>query len=72
MNMITKSLSVNLKSDNILTVGLVPGWVQTDMGGSNAHLTVEDCVSKLLKVMEMLGEKDNGKIVDYNGEIFPY
>ncbi|KAJ8043694.1 hypothetical protein HOLleu_10899 [Holothuria leucospilota] len=72
LNMITKSLSVDLKADNILAIGLVPGSVQTDMGGSNAKLTVKDCVSMLLKVMENAGEKESGEAVNYKGEIFPY
>ncbi|KAJ8043695.1 hypothetical protein HOLleu_10900 [Holothuria leucospilota] len=71
LNMMTKSLSVDLKADNILAIALVPGWVQTDMGGSKAKLTVEDCVSMLLKVMDNAGEKENGEAVNYRGEIFP-
>ncbi|PIK44613.1 hypothetical protein BSL78_18534 [Apostichopus japonicus] len=34
LNMITKSLSIDLRPDNIMAVALDPGWVQTDMGGS--------------------------------------
>lgn len=72
LDMITKSLSIDLRRDKIMSVALDPGWVQTDMGGSNARLTVEDCVSDLLKVVDNLGENENGRIVSYRGNITPF
>lgn len=70
--MMTRSLSVDLQRDRILAVALDPGWVQTDMGGSYAPLTVEDCVSRLLKVMESLTEMQNGRVVSLKGKIEPF
>lgn len=70
--MVSRSLSVDLKADNILAISLAPGWVQTDMGGKNATLKVEDCVSMLLKEMETAGENENGKVVNFRGGIYPW
>ncbi|XP_071849624.1 C-signal-like [Apostichopus japonicus] len=72
LNMITKSLSIDLRPDNIMAVALDPGWVQTDMGGSFASSTTEECVKRLLQVIESLCEKENGKIVSYKGNILPF
>ncbi|KAJ8043692.1 hypothetical protein HOLleu_10897 [Holothuria leucospilota] len=72
LNMVSRSLSVDLKADNILAISLAPGWVQTDMGGKNATLKVEDCVSMLLKEMETAGENENGKVVNFRGGIYPW
>lgn len=41
INAATRSLSVDLKPDNILAVSLHPGWIKTDMGGKQAPLTLE-------------------------------
>ena len=70
--MVTKNLSIELKDDQIMAVNLHPGWVQTDMGGSNATTTTEDCVKGLLKVAEDLTEKDNGLFYDFKGNLIPW
>ena len=44
VNMLTRTLSIDLKPDNIWVTSLEPGWVQTDMGGDGAQLTVREYV----------------------------
>ena len=72
MNMLTKNLSVELKTDHILAISLHPGWVQTNMGGPNALISTGQCVQGLLKVAEGLTEKDNGMFYGWNGEHIPW
>ena len=72
LNMITKSLSIDLASDGIMAVALHPGWVQTDMGGSNAMLTVKESVDGLLTVIGSLDESKNGGFFDYTGKTVPW
>ncbi|XP_028651980.2 C-factor-like [Erpetoichthys calabaricus] len=71
LNMVTRSLSFDLSGEGILCVSLHPGWVKTDMGGPQAHLTKEESITGILNVMSDLSEKDNGGYVSYTGEILP-
>ena len=72
LNMVTKSLSIDLEKDGIMTVSLHPGWVQTDMGGSNAAVTTEQSVQGLLSVIASLDESKNGGFLSFSGEILPW
>ncbi|MEM0962849.1 MAG: SDR family oxidoreductase [Bacteroidota bacterium] len=42
LNAITIMLSAALKDDGVLVNAVCPGWVRTDMGGPNAHRSVEE------------------------------
>ena len=42
MNALTVMLASGLKGTNILVNAVCPGWVRTDMGGSNATRSVEE------------------------------
>lgn len=42
LNALTRILSSELRGTGILVNSVCPGWVQTDMGGSNAARTVEE------------------------------
>jgi NAD(P)-dependent dehydrogenase (short-subunit alcohol dehydrogenase family) len=48
-------------------VALDPGWVQTDMGGAGAALTVQDSVRGLRDVISTLGPDDNGRLIHHDG-----
>ena len=68
LNQINKILSEELKSEGFIFTVVHPGWVQTDMGGSNATYTTTESVAGLLKVIEGLKAEDNGKFYDLNGK----
>jgi NAD(P)-dependent dehydrogenase (short-subunit alcohol dehydrogenase family) len=48
-------------------VALDPGWVQTDMGGGAAQLTVGESVAGLRAAIASLTEADNGRLIHHDG-----
>lgn len=46
---------------------LSPGWVQTDMGGGGAPLTVQDSVAAMRRTLEGLTPADSGRFFGIDG-----
>ncbi|KAK4292371.1 hypothetical protein Pmani_034862 [Petrolisthes manimaculis] len=72
LNAITKSMSVDLRGNNILVASLHPGWVQTDMGGKNADLTPTDSISQILNLLRQMTDHHHGQFYQYDGEQVPW
>ena len=53
-----------------ILVALSPGWVQTDMGGASAPLTVQESVSSMRRAIAGLGAKHKGAFLDHDGTRF--
>ncbi len=70
LNMVTKSLA--LDHPWLLTVALHPGWVQTDMGGPQASITVQQSVTGLAHVIQEMKNKDSGRFFNYQGQSLPW
>ncbi len=68
MNMVGLQLAKFLEPDGIGVVMQTPGWVQTDMGGSEAKYTPTESISKVLKVWKAANLKDSRKFFGENGE----
>ena len=67
LNAITKSLSIDLLKDGIITCSVHPGWVKTDMGGPDAAVTIDDSVQGMLKVFANLNQTSSGGFFQYDG-----
>lgn len=72
VNAVVKSLSVDLAPQGITAVAFHPGWVQTDMGGSGAAISVQESVSGMRSVIAGLAPRDNGTFWNYDGNPMPW
>lgn len=72
LNAVVKSLSIDLLPQNTLCVVLHPGWVQTEMGGPNALITVEESVHGMAQTIAKLTLAQTGQFFNYNGETIPW
>ncbi|XP_025833810.1 uncharacterized protein LOC108739852 [Agrilus planipennis] len=72
LNMATKTLSIELKEDNIMAICLHPGWVKTDMGGPNARLDIEPSVKGIVDLILSVNSEHNGGFYQYDGKQLPW
>lgn len=72
LNIATRSMSIDLKIDNILVTCLHPGWVKTDMGGTNAPMQIDESISSIVKFLPTLEEKHNGGFYQFDGQPMPW
>jgi len=72
VNMVMKSLSVDLAPRGITCVVMNPGWVRTDMGGSGGKLSPADSIKAMRSVIAALKPEDSGKFLNYTGKPYPW
>lgn len=72
VNIVMKSLSIDLYAERITAVLLHPGWVRTDMGGSNGLISTEQSVIGMRRVISNLKLEDSGKFYAFDGQIVPW
>jgi NAD(P)-dependent dehydrogenase (short-subunit alcohol dehydrogenase family) len=72
VNMVMRSLAIDLAPRGITCVVVNPGWVQTDMGGTNATLTRAESVTALRRLIETLGPAQSGKFFNYDGREYAW
>lgn len=72
LNMLMRSFAARHRSDPRTLLLLAPGWVQTDMGGPQARLTIEDSIPNLVKVIEAQAGMAGLQYLDYLGRTVPW
>lgn len=72
LNQLNKSLHNELSPEGFICLAVHPGWVQTDMGGKEAHLTVDQSVTGLVGVLDRAKDSESGKFWNYDGTGLPW
>jgi NAD(P)-dependent dehydrogenase (short-subunit alcohol dehydrogenase family) len=72
LNMEWSCLAKDLAGKGVICVALHPGWVQTDMGGASAALTIDQSVPPMVKTIAALKPTDNGRYLQYDGTELPW
>lgn len=69
LNMITKSMSVDLASSGVKAFALHPGWVRTAMGGQNGLIDTFESVTNMIRVIDDVQTgKNKGLFLNYTGD----
>lgn len=66
------SAAIDLKPRGIKVAILHPGWVKTDMGGPNAEISTEECVTHLRNTLEHLTLDTSGTFFEIDGSVIPW
>ena len=72
LNMVMRSLAIDLATRGITSIVINPGWVKTRMGGPQAKLTPAESVTAMRKVFEKAGAAQSGKFFNYDGREYPW
>lgn len=72
LNAAWRSLAIDVAPQGVVAATLHPGWVQTDMGGANAPVTVQDSVAGMRRVIDGLTVERAGGFYNYDGATIPW
>lgn len=72
LNMVMKSLALDLKARGVTVIALSPGWVRTDMGGPDAPLDPPTAIAGMRAVLAKATLDDSGKFFHFDGRELPW
>lgn len=72
LNMFSVKAASALRPEGIGVVMLHPGWVQTDMGGAGAPMTIDESSSAIVDTLGSLSLADTGRFVRWDGHDHPW
>lgn len=72
LNMFMRSFAARHSGDSRTLLLMAPGWVKTDMGGSNALLTIDESIPALVNIMESYSGRSGLYYLDYQGRTVPW
>lgn len=68
LNMLTRGLLAAAEPQGLTLLSVHPGWVQTDMGGANATLTIEQSSAGIVSQIQTWRGKGGHHFIDYSGK----
>ena len=72
VNMVMRSLAIDLAPRGIACVVVNPGWVRTEMGGPNATLAPSESIDRLKRLIATFGPEQSGKFFNHTGREYPW
>ena len=72
LDMLMKCYSARRPNDRRAKLVVAPGWIQTDMGGSGATFTVEECIPLVADMLEKNHGKPGLRYVDRFDNTLPW
>jgi NAD(P)-dependent dehydrogenase (short-subunit alcohol dehydrogenase family) len=72
LNMMTRCLAGDFRSNSVIVISLHPGWIRTDMGGERAPLALDEAVPSLMRVIGGLTLADSGEFFNWDGKKIPW
>jgi NAD(P)-dependent dehydrogenase (short-subunit alcohol dehydrogenase family) len=72
VNMVMRSLAIDLAPLGIACVVINPGWVRTDMGGPHGTQTPAESVTKLRRLIDNLKPIHSGKFFNHDGREYAW
>ena len=67
LNSVLKDASLTFGPQGVTCISFHPGWVQTDMGGAGAPLSVEESVRTLRATLAAADRSQNGAFLNHDG-----
>ena len=72
LNMVMVNAAHELKAHGITILLIHPGWVQTDMGGPSAPVTIEQSIAGVRRIIDKATPAETGHFYDYTGKQLPW
>lgn len=72
LNAAMKSVALDIKAQGVGILLLHPGWVKTDMGGSNAPIEAPESVAGMRQVIAAFSPTQSGGFFKYDGTPLPW
>jgi NAD(P)-dependent dehydrogenase (short-subunit alcohol dehydrogenase family) len=72
LNMFMRSFAVRQSDTGRAFLLMAPGWVQTELGGPGARLTIEESVPNLVNVLLAKRDRPGLEYLDYLGRTVPW